>query len=148
MRFPPPLFFVASMFLGFWLGKSVSIPIPWLPEGISVLMGNTLVVLGVVLAILSQRQLRRARTGRLPGTAATSLVTSGPYSISRNPIYLAWAVFQLGLGIWLRNAWIVVLIVPAIFIVDVLGIIPEERYLEEKFGQSYQTYRSRVRRWL
>jgi protein-S-isoprenylcysteine O-methyltransferase Ste14 len=75
-------------------------------------------------------------------------VTTGPYAISRNPIYLAWAIFQLGLGIWLQNLWIVVLLIPAIFVVNMLGIIPEEQVLLERFGQSYQEYRDRVRRWL
>ncbi len=148
MTIPAPLFFVAAMILGFWLGTIASLDIGFLPEAISSLAGNTLLALAIVLAMLSQRQLRQAKTGQLPGTPTISLVTTGPYAISRNPIYLAWAVFQLGLGIWLRNGWIVAMLAPAIFIVNVLAIIPEEQYLEKKFGQSYRDYRSRVRRWL
>ena len=148
MRIPPPLYFVAAMILAVSLVSYAPLPIPWLPEGISSFIGNSLMVLAIVIAILSQRQLRQARTGQLPGTPAVSLVTTGPYSFSRNPIYLAWAIFQFGLGIWLRNAWIVVLLVPAIFIVNVLAIIPEERYLQDEFGQSFLDYCSRVRRWL
>ena len=148
MRIPPPFYFIASMILAVSLGAYVPLPITLVHEGISSFIGNFLMVLAIVLAILSQRQLRQARTGQLPGTPAVSLVTTGPYSFSRNPIYLAWAIFQFGLGIWLRNAWIVVLLVPAIFLVNVLAIIPEERYLQDEFEQSFLDYRSRVRRWL
>jgi len=104
--------------------------------------------LSIVLAILSRIQLRRAGTTQRPGAAATCLVMTGPFAISRNPIYLAWAIFQLGLGIWLQNIWIVVLLPPAILVVNMLGIIPEEQVLQEEFGQAYQEYRDRVRRWL
>jgi protein-S-isoprenylcysteine O-methyltransferase Ste14 len=148
MRIPPPFYFVVAIVLGFLLGTYVSIPIEWLPAGVSSLMGSCFIGLAIVLAILSQRQLRRAGTGQLPGTATTCLVTAGPYAISRNPIYLAWAICQLGLGIWVRNVWIIVLLAPAILVVNVLAIIPEEHYLREKFGQSYQDYQRRVRRWL
>ena len=148
MRLPPPLYFVAAMILGYWLAKFSALQIAFLPSAIASLIGNSLMALAIILAILSQRHLRRAGTGQFPGTPTTSLVITGPYAISRNPIYLAWAIFQLGLGIWLRNAWMVVLLAPAIFLVNVLAIIPEERNLQEKFGQSYQDYRSRVRRWL
>ena len=148
MRFPPPLYFVAAIVLGFWLGTYLSIPLEWLPKGVFRLIGNCFIGLSIVLAILSRIQLRRAGTSQRPGTSATCLVTSGPYAISRNPIYLAWAIFQLGLGIWLQNLWIVILLPPAILVVNMLGIIPEEQVLQEKFGQSYQEYRDRVRRWL
>ena len=148
MRIPPPFYFVAAMLLAVLLSAFVPLPIPWLPEGISSFLGNSLMILPGVLAIFSQRQLRLAKTGQLPGAPVVALVTTGPYSLSRNPIYLAWAIFQLGLGIWLRNAWLVVLLVPAIFIVNVLAIIPEERFLQDKFGQSFRDYQSRVRRWL
>jgi protein-S-isoprenylcysteine O-methyltransferase Ste14 len=148
MRIPPPVYFVAAMTLAAFLRAVVPLPIAFLPEGMASLIGNALMVLAIILAILSQRELRQARTGQLPGTPATSLVVTGPYAISRNPIYLAWATFQLGLGIWLRNAWIVLLLLPAILTVNVVGIIPEERYLQEEFGPDYQDYRSRVRRWI
>jgi protein-S-isoprenylcysteine O-methyltransferase Ste14 len=148
VRIPPPLYFVLAIALAASLNALIPIPIALLPEGIASPIGNALMVLAILLAILSQRELRRARTSQLPDTPATSLVTTGPYSISRNPIYLAWAILQLGIGIWLRNGWVVVLLVPAIMTVDVAGIIPEERYLQEKFGRDYEDYRGRVKRWL
>ena len=90
MRIPPPLYFVAAMALAASLDAFLPFSIALLPEGIASLIGNALMVLAIVLAILSQRQLRQAKTGQLPGTPATSLVTTGPYAISRNPIYLAY----------------------------------------------------------
>jgi protein-S-isoprenylcysteine O-methyltransferase Ste14 len=148
VKIPPPLFFVAAIVLAASFNAFAPLPIALLPEGTASLIGDAFIVLGIFLAMLSQRELRRAKTPQLPGTQATSLVTTGPYAISRNPIYLAWAILQLGLGIWLRNAWIVVLLVPAIAIVNAVGVIPEERYLQAEFGPDYQEYRRRVRRWL
>ena len=148
MRIPPPVYFVAAMTLAAFFHAVFTLPIAFLSEGMASLIGNTLMALAIILAILSQRELRKARTGQLPGTATTSLVATGPYAISRNPIYLAWATFQLGLGIWLRNAWIILLLLPAILTVNVVGIIPEERYLQQEFGSDYQDYRNRVRRWI
>ena len=148
MRVPPPIYFATTMLLGHWFSTLASLQITFLPEVISNLIGYALMSLAIVLVILSQIELRRAKTGQFPGTPTTSLVTTGPYAISRNPIYLAWAIFQLGFGIWFRNAWIVVLLAPAIFLVNLLAIIREEQYLQEIFGISYQDYTSRVRRWL
>jgi protein-S-isoprenylcysteine O-methyltransferase Ste14 len=148
MRIPPPFTFVAAIVLGTALGTFVPLPVAWLPKEFSAIIGNILMASSIVLAVLALRELRKARTGYDSNKSVNSLVTGGPYAISRNPIYLAWAIFQLGLGIWLGNPWIVLLLVPAIILVNMLAIIPEERFLEDRFGQGFRDYRSRVRRWL
>ena len=63
-------------------------------------------------------------------------------------MYLSGALLQLGLGIWLKNTRIALLLLPTILLINVLSILPEERFLEERFGESYGEYRRRVRRWL
>ena len=80
--------------------------------------------------------------------AASSLVTTGIYGVSRNPMYVALTALLLALALALSNAWL--LIGPAFFVAFTtrFQIIPEERVMQAKFGEAYASYRRRVRRWL
>jgi protein-S-isoprenylcysteine O-methyltransferase Ste14 len=73
---------------------------------------------------------------------------SGPYRISRNPMYLGLVLLYGGLACVFAIGWALPLLVPLILYTQVGTIVPEERYLERSFGESYRAYRSRVRRWL
>jgi len=75
------------------------------------------------------------------------LVTSGPYALSRNPMYVGWSLIHLGVGLAARSVWVVGTVPLAGVLIhrDVLG---EERRLEEKFGDAYRHYRDTVRRYL
>jgi len=63
-------------------------------------------------------------------------------------MYLGFGVIQIGLGLLLNNLWISLLTVPAWIVVQYVAILPEENYLEEKFGDSYRQYKASVRRWM
>jgi protein-S-isoprenylcysteine O-methyltransferase Ste14 len=73
---------------------------------------------------------------------------SGPFRFSRNPLYLALTLLYLGLTLALNTWWGIVLLVPVLIIMHWGVILREERYLEQKFGESYRQYRSKVRRYL
>ena len=81
-------------------------------------------------------------------SAATSLVTTGPYRITRNPGYLGLALLYAGIAALARAPWAYVTLVPALIVVDRAVIAREERYLQRRFGEDYLRYRARVRRWL
>ena len=76
------------------------------------------------------------------------MVTTGICRVTRNPMYLGFALALLGWGLWLGHA--VALGVPLAFVLYVnrFQIQPEERALRAKFGAPYEDYRRRVRRWL
>ncbi|MNC99668.1 hypothetical protein D3C83_180330 [compost metagenome] len=77
-----------------------------------------------------------------------TVVSRGPYALSRNPIYVGFALFQVGLGLWTNRLAVVLMVVPAVIATGVVVIRREERYLERKFGAAYLEYKTRVRRWV
>ena len=141
----PPLVWLVALLLGWWLHRFM--PLPARGNGIA-WAGLIAVAVGVVLAVWSVLTLRAARTPVEPWKATRSIVERGPYAFSRNPIYLAFALVVLGLGIWINRLAVVAMVVPALLITDRVIVRREERYLTRKFGESYLTYRQRVRRWI
>jgi len=79
---------------------------------------------------------------------ATTLITDGPYRYSRNPGYLALTLLYLGLGVLISSAWVCVLVVPTLLIMNVAVVRKEEQHLESQFGEEYLRYKTAVRRWL
>jgi len=107
-----------------------------------------LIAVGFVLVLAAMIQLSRSRTAIVPYKPTTALVDGWPYSMSRNPIYLALAITYVGVAIFFNTLW-PFLLLPLVLIVIQRGVIDrEERYLEGKFGGDYIDYKSRVRRWL
>ena len=105
---------------------------------------------GVTLCGLGVRDFRRARTtvNPLKPGSASSLVSGGIYGVSRNPMYLGFLLVLAGWALFLGNAaaWVgPVALVPAL---NGLQIGPEERMLEQLFGEAYRSYKGRVRRWV
>jgi protein-S-isoprenylcysteine O-methyltransferase Ste14 len=75
------------------------------------------------------------------------LITNGPYALSRNPMYLAWTLAQVGAGPLFGSQWPLRLL-PGVLAATHLSVIREERRLEERFGASYRDYAKRVPRYL
>jgi protein-S-isoprenylcysteine O-methyltransferase Ste14 len=76
-----------------------------------------------------------------------TLVTTAIYSFLRNPMYTAMIIFIAGLAIALASDWTLVLVVPATLLLHFGVVKREERYLEAKFGESYQSYMRTVPRY-
>lgn len=91
---------------------------------------------------------RRHRTGLLPGQATQAMLVTGPFALSRNPLYVGLLVLYLGLALLLPSAWALVLWPVAVVLVDWGAVRPEERFLRARFGPAYEAYAGRVRRWL
>jgi protein-S-isoprenylcysteine O-methyltransferase Ste14 len=91
---------------------------------------------------------RRARTTVIPGRQATALVTTGPYRITRNPMYVSFVVLYIGVTLWLDTWWPAVVLPFVILVIDRFVIRSEERYLASAFPREYAEYRASVRRWV
>ena len=91
---------------------------------------------------------RRHRTGLLPGQPTNSIIEEGPFRISRNPLYVGLLALYLGLALLAPTVWGLALFPAAVLLLLWGSILPEERYLHERFGAPYDDYRRRVRRWL
>ncbi len=111
-------------------------------------MGLTIFVLSFGLATWGIRTFRRHDTVVKPTGDVTQVVTSGPFKYTRNPMYLSLIVIYLGGMLFFRLPWAVVLLVPVFLALHFGIILPEEKYLESKFGEDFVTYKRQVRRWL
>lgn len=119
-----------------------------LPAGRLIAVG--VAVVGVVIAALGVITFRRARTtvNPLDPGSASSLVVTGIYRRTRNPMYLGVLLVLFGWGLWLANVLALPVAAGFIPLLNRLQIQPEERILTERFGAAYTAYQSRVRRWL
>ncbi len=145
----PPLIYVAATAVAIILNAVY--PLPWFSSPLSdILVAAGLVALVAVAALLftAVGTLRRAKTTLNPNAVADHLVTSGPFAVTRNPMYLALALLMIGLGMIFGITWFVLLAVVAAFAVQKLAIEREENRLAEKFGKRYRDYAKRVRRWI
>jgi protein-S-isoprenylcysteine O-methyltransferase Ste14 len=91
---------------------------------------------------------RRANTTVIPGRPANALVTSGPYRITRNPMYVSFVLLYIGVTLWLNTWWPALVLPLVILVIDRAVIRNEERYLASAFPNEYAEYRANVRRWL
>lgn len=145
----PPLIYLAAvaaavLLHGLW-------PLPWVPGILAELLfafGWLAIVAGLALGVTAMRALRRAGTTMRPDRAASQLVTSGPYALSRNPIYLGSTMLVIGIGLATGIAWFLASALLAAFITGKVAIEREERLLDTKFAKRYRDYARKVRRWI
>ena len=142
----PPLVYGASIVTGLLL--AFGWPLPFLPRLLAALLGSVLVVVAIVVFSYSIREFQTAGTP-VPGNKPTTvMVRTGPYHFSRNPIYLAFSLFQLGIASWVNSVWLIATLIAAVALRASVVIPREERYLERRFGADYVDYKRSVRRWL
>ena len=142
----PPLVYGAAIVTGLLL--EFGWPLPFLPRLLAALLGSALVAVAVVVFSYSIRTFQTAGTP-VPGNKPTTvIVRTGPYRFSRNPIYLAFSIFQLGIASWVNSVWLIATLMVAIGLMVAVVIPREERYLERRFGADYVDYKRFVRRWL
>ena len=147
-RIPPPIVMVVTA-LAMWALSWVTPTIP-IPAAIRYGVAGVLFVIGVGAAGLAFSLFRRAGTTTNPVAIdnASSLVTTGIYAFTRNPMYAGLTMLLVIFAVLLSNAWL--LLGPVLFMLYItrFQIIPEERVMQAKFGPAYDAYRARVRRWL
>lgn len=140
----PPAIYLTAILTG--LALHFAWPIPFVPR-LAMPFGAVIAVLAAALFIWSIRTFHSAGTP-VPGNRPTAaIVKVGPYRFSRNPIYLAFSLFQTGIALVVNDAWILVTLLPAISVMSFVVIPREERYLEARFGEEYARYRASVGRW-
>jgi protein-S-isoprenylcysteine O-methyltransferase Ste14 len=141
----PPFVYLGSIVLG--LVVHYAWPARFVPPSVSTPAGAMITLLAVGLFAAAVRTFRAAGTP-IPGNRpTTAIVRTGPYRFSRNPIYLAFSLFQLGLSIWVNSLGLLITLIPAVSLMALVVIPREERYLEARFPSEYSSYRAAVRRW-
>jgi protein-S-isoprenylcysteine O-methyltransferase Ste14 len=148
VRFPPPLVFLAGILLGIAGQRFVAAaPVP-VARMVGGLGGLLLLAAGLGLIAWAQRHFTRTGQNPAPWKPSPELLLQGPYRFTRNPMYLGMTLISIGLGLATDNLWIVLFALLALLTVHLIAVLPEERYLGERFGERYQAYRAQVRRYL
>jgi protein-S-isoprenylcysteine O-methyltransferase Ste14 len=110
--------------------------------------GAVPIVIGLSLVGWPALMFRRARTTIKPFRESTTLITSGPFRFSRNPIYVGLVLVLLGFAILLGSLTPFVVVPMFAILIDRVFIVREERMLSEAFPDDYEDYCRRVRRWI
>jgi protein-S-isoprenylcysteine O-methyltransferase Ste14 len=150
VRIFPPAVPVLAILLAVGLDRVVPIHVGvelaaparyWLGAAIAV---AALLMLGLWSVVL----MRRSGQTENPWSPTIRIVDRGPFSISRNPMYLQMVIVCIGVAIAMWSVWLLLLTPIVALALQRLAIRPEEAYLERKFGDGYLAYKRRVRRWL
>ncbi|PVE23756.1 isoprenylcysteine carboxylmethyltransferase family protein [Microvirga sp. KLBC 81] len=143
----PPLAWGLAVIVGFALNWLM--PLSFLPVGQPAgWLGGMVFVLALALAVWAIVTITKAGSNVPTNLPTTTIVESGPYRFTRNPIYLGMFLGLIGLAIAFDNLWLLMTLVPFAIVIRYGVVAREEAYLERKFGDVYRGYRSRVRRWL
>jgi protein-S-isoprenylcysteine O-methyltransferase Ste14 len=142
----PPWVYLSAIALG--LLMHVALPVRLVSRAVSVPLGGTTVLVAVALFLSAVRTFWTAGTPVPGNRPTTTIVRTGPYRCSRNPIYLSFSLLQLGVAFWVNSLWLLVTLVPAVALMSFVVIPREEQYLATRFPSDYLPYRASVRRWL
>ena len=146
VKVPPPVLASLHILVAFLLNKFLPLPVVF--PRILVWLGYVLVIIGLGLAFSAANRFMQAHTTIDPQGSVSSIVTNGSYRFTRNPIYLGFTCFLIGFLLIFKSCWGLILSPIFILLMNTLVIQHEEAYLEKKFGETYTSYKSRVRRWL
>jgi len=143
----PPIAWAIAVLAGLvldWL-----MPSPFVPAAVPAgWLGAIVFALALALFAWAIATMRGAGSSVQTSEPTTTIVDTGPYRFTRNPIYLAMLLGLIGLAIALNSLWLLLTLVPFALVIRYGVVAREEVYLECRFGEDYRRYRARVRRWL
>ena len=141
----PPLIWLAGAVLSSL--AHYFFPSRMMSPDISRLIGITLAIMALSLAIWAALIMKAAGTNVHPSQPALAIVRRGPFRLTRNPMYLALCLLMAALG-FLLNDWLsLAFVIPLALVLHYGVILREEKYLEAKFGDQYLDLKRHVRRW-
>jgi protein-S-isoprenylcysteine O-methyltransferase Ste14 len=146
MKIPPPALFVLSFVAGVQMQRLLALPFPL--DGSGRVAGIALVAAAALLLAPAPLLFLLHRTTIVPHHSARSLVTRGPYRITRNPMYLALTVGYAGLALALGRLWPLLFLPLPVWVMHTKVIPFEEATLARLFGDEYRAYQKRVPRWI
>jgi protein-S-isoprenylcysteine O-methyltransferase Ste14 len=148
LKVPPPVQALVCGILMWVIDRQL--PGGQLESAIQLPMAILFAVSAVVLVVFSMLAFRRASTTVDPfhPEEASQLVVDGFFGYSRNPMYVSLLLVLIGWAIWLGNVYNVAVLVLFVTYITFFQIIPEEEAMRSLFGETYEHYCSRVRRWI
>lgn len=148
LKIPPPL--LALLFAaGMWMLSTLP-PLLQVPTFIRMFVAAAIAFVGVAISFAGVFSFRCAKTTVNPMKPrnASSLVTTGVYQVTRNPMYLGLLLVLIGWAVYLSSVWALVGVVAFVYYIERFQIKPEEQALDALFSAEYSAYKTQVRRWL
>jgi protein-S-isoprenylcysteine O-methyltransferase Ste14 len=143
----PPIAWAVAVLVG--LALNWFLPLPFILAAVPAgWLGTMVFALALALVAWAIATITRAGSNVPTSLATTTIVDTGPYRFTRNPIYLGMVLGLIGLAIAFNSLWLLLTPVPFALAIRYGVVAREEAYLERKFGDVYRRYRARVRRWL
>jgi protein-S-isoprenylcysteine O-methyltransferase Ste14 len=143
----PPIAWAVAVFAG--LALNWLMPLPFIPAAVPAgWLGAMMFALALALFAWAIVTITRAGSNIPTSRPTTTIVDTGLYRFTRNPIYLGMVLGLAGLTIAFNSLWLLLTLVPFALVIRYGVVAREEAYLERKFGDGYRRYRARVRRWL
>jgi len=142
----PPTYFIVLLFSSIGLHflfpvmRLISLPYNYL--------GILIIIFGIILNLWTDSLFKKRQTTVKPHEMPNFFISSGPFRISRHPMYLGMTLILLGVAVFLGS--LISFVFPIIFvmIMEKLFIPMEEKNLEKEFGDKYIAYKKRVRKWI
>ena len=142
----PPVYFLGAMLLAvvahYLVPLMAVVASPWHWAGAA------LIATGLAFVVLPARQFQARGTTIKPFQDATVLVSDGFFAVSRNPMYLGMVIVVGGVAVFLGSLSPFIVVAAFALVLDRRFVVPEEKALEQSFGDAFRQYRKRVRRWL
>jgi len=149
VRVPPPLIYVVGFAAGWLVDRRWPLAILGPEHGrLRIAIAMVFILCWLVLMMSAFTTFRRARTAIIPVLPASTVVTTGPYRVTRNPMYVSLIALYIGAALLVNSWWPLVLLPAVVLTIDRAVIAREERYLRSAFPVEYAAYCDRVRRWL
>ena len=143
----PPIAWLLAVLVG--LALDWLMPWPFMPAALPAgWIGVAVFAVALVLLAWAIAAITRAGSNVPTSKPTTTIVDTGPYRFTRNPIYLGMFLGLVGLALAFDSLWLLALLVAFALVIHYRVVVREEAYLERKFGDVYRRYSSRVRRWL
>ncbi len=145
---PPPAIFALVLIVGLLLHKYLSLGALLSSNSPAKMLGYFLFIIAGFIMMTTVRLMIKKKTALRPDRQTTTIISSGFFKYTRNPLYIALMLIYCGITVQVNSLWLLFLF-PVLFITLDRGVVRnEEKYLEEKFGEEYLQYQKKVRRWL
>ena len=145
---PPPLIYAAIFFLSILMQKIIPIDNSFFESQNATIAGIVLIAIALLFILPALIKFAQSKNTLVTIKSATSLQTKGIYSLTRNPMYMGLLILYSGIAMLEGNWWTFIFIPLIIIIVQFYVIRGEENYLQRAFGEEYNAYRKKVRRWI
>ncbi len=145
---PPPVIFAIVLVAGLLVNKIFPFAVMSDPGTLLKSVGNVLFVLAGLIMVPTTMLMASKKTALRPDRKTTTIISSGFFKYSRNPLYLALLLIFFGTALYVNSVWLLLCLPVLLIALERGAIIREEEYLERSFGEEYLEYKQKVRRWI